>query len=371
MPSFQPTHIFIDAAVRDLPLTRRVLRHFPDTPVTVIENPDILKLPRPLTSAKKQLLITRYKGNPLKPCQGMGNGGRNELRPYVCCNYLTVSFATNCPFECTYCILQDYLKNNPAMTLYANVEEILASIERRLLENPERHFRIGTGELADSLALDDITGLTRDLVPFTARQKNMILELKTKSNCIENLLDLDHGGKTVVAWSLNPQTFIDQEEFKTASLDERLAAARRVADAGYPAALHFDPLLALKDWQKEYVLLVEYVRSVLSPQEIAWISIGSLRFTPALGRIIRERFPKSRLLTGELFPTEDGKVRYFREIREELYTRVKNLIDSAFPSVPNYLCMETERVWRRIYRDAPIHRENLELAISERVVVWS
>ena len=32
----------------------------------------------------------------------------------------------------------------------------------------DRQFRIGTGELADSLALDPLTGLSRELVPFFA-----------------------------------------------------------------------------------------------------------------------------------------------------------------------------------------------------------
>ncbi|MBI4411499.1 MAG: radical SAM protein [Deltaproteobacteria bacterium] len=358
MCPFIPSAIFIDKTVRDLPLTRRVINHFPAIPVTEIENPDILKEPFPATSAKKQLLITRFKGEPVKPCQGMGD--------YVCCNYMTVSFGTNCHFECTYCILQDYLKNNPAMTLYANVDEILASIERRLVQNPGRQFRIGTGELADSLALDDITRLTGDLVPFAARQDNLILELKTKSGCVDNLIGLNHRKKTVISWSLNPQKFIDDEEYKTASLDERLTAARKVASAGYPVALHFDPLLALKNWSDEYVRLVQQVREVLRPTEIAWISIGSLRFTPGLGKIIRERFPKSRLLTGELFPTEDGKVRYFREIREELYSHVKNLVDSAFAGVPNYLCMETKRVWGEVYKNIPETKGALEAHLAQQ-----
>ncbi|MBI2340223.1 MAG: radical SAM protein [Deltaproteobacteria bacterium] len=358
MHPFIPSTIFVDAEVKDLPLTRRVLSRFADVPVEEIENPDTFKEPLVPTAAKKKLLITRSKGEPVKPCQGMGN--------YVCCNYMTVSFATNCPYECTYCILQDYLQNNPVMTLFANVDEILNSVEKTLQSDRKKTFRIGTGELADSLALDPITGLTRDLVPFSARQKNMILELKTKSDCIENLLDLDHGGKTVVAWSLNPQSFIDREEHKTASLEQRLIAARRVADAGYPVALHFDPLLALKDWSDEYIRLVRQVRQVLSPREIAWISIGSLRFTPGLAKIIRSRFPKSSLLTGELFPTEDGKVRYFREIREELYTHVKNLIDSAFAGVPNYLCMETKRVWEEVYRNIPETSGALEAHLAQQ-----
>ena len=288
---------------------------------------------------------------------------------YVCCNYLTVSFASNCHYECTYCILQDYLKNNPSITLFANVDEILDFIAEKIERAPDTLFRVGTGELADSLALDDITHLSEDLVPFAASRKNLLLELKTKSARIENLLPLDHRGKTVVSWSLNPQSFIDAEEHKTASLEERLAAARAVADCGYPVGFHFDPLLALPGWREEYTALVERVASQFRNEEIAWISLGSLRFTPGLKKIVMERFSKSRLLYGELFPTEDGKVRYFREVREKLYRHVRELVEEAFPPVPNYLCMETSKIWERVYGKIPATTRQLEERLVERFLI--
>lgn len=358
MTPYIPSRILVDPAVRDSPLTRRVLSHFPSVAVESMDDSATFKKPQPHSEAKKNLVITQHKGNPLKNCQGMGD--------YVCCSYFTVAFSSNCHYECTYCILQDYLKNNPAVTLFANVDEILASIEAKLSEQPDTLFRVGTGEIADSLALDDITHLSGELVPFAAAQKNLLLELKTKSAQIGNLLDLDHRGKTVVSWSLNPQAFIDAEEHKTASLEERLMAARAVADCGYPVGFHFDPLLALPGWREEYAGLIERVASEFEEDEIAWISLGSLRFTPGLKKIVAERFPKSPLLYGELFPTTDGKVRYFREVREELYRHVRSRVEEAYPRVPNYLCMETSKVWENVYREVPADRMTLEDRLVER-----
>lgn len=357
---FTPSRIYVDNAVQNAPFTRRVLGAFPQTPIQTIDSVDELKTTRSITPAKKELLITRHKGDPIKSCQGMGD--------YVCCNYFTVSFVSNCHFECTYCILQDYLKDNPILTFYANVEEILQAIETRIQKSP-LPFRLGTGELSDSLALDNITELSKTLVPFAARQKNLILELKTKSDCVENLLGLDHQGKTVVSWSVNPQAYINDEELKCASLADRLAAARRVADAGYPVGFHFDPLLALPNWEKEYAGLVEQIRDNFDSIDIAWISMGSLRFTPGLKKIMQERFPKSRLLTGELFPTADGKVRYFREIREELYSHVKGLLEEAYPTVPNYLCMETKKVWGNVTKMVPPSQGKLEAHLAQRFAI--
>lgn len=359
--TYTPSRILIDSAVRDSPLARRVAAHFPSIIPDFTDSPHLLKKPLPHSSAKKDLVITRHKGNPLKNCQGMGD--------YVCCHYLTVAFASNCHYECSYCILQDYLKNNPSITLYANVDEILGSIGEKISGQPDTLFRVGTGEMADSLALDDITHLSGELIPFAAAQKNLLLELKTKSATIENLLDLDHRGKTVISWSLNPQTFIDAEEHKTASLEERLGAARRVANCGYPVGFHFDPLLALPGWREEYTGLIERVSSEFQEDEVAWISLGSLRFTPGLKKIVVDRFPKSPLIYGELFPSADGKVRYFREVREELYRHVRTLVEEAYPHVPNYLCMETRQVWEKVYGEIPQTQQNLESRLTGRFAI--
>lgn len=361
MQGFYPRQIYVDHMVKDYPLTEKVLSNLSDVPVKFVDDAFLLKKPMPISEGKKNLLITRHQGPTVRACQGMGD--------YVCCHYLTISLVSNCHFECTYCILQDYLKNNPIMTFFANVEEILNGVEETISAHPEQLFRVGTGELSDSLALDSITGLSKDLVLFAAKQKNMILELKTKSDEVHNLLGLNHRGKTVVSWSVNPEDYVKTEELKCASLKERLEAARLCASKGYPVGFHLDPLMAFPDWKRQYHGLIHLIRSVICPEEIAWISLGSLRFTPRLKEISQTRFPKSRLFLGELFPSPDGKVRYLRDIREEMYSFVKNEIDHIFPTVPNYLCMDTQSVWENTYGFAPQSRNRLEEALIQRFMV--
>lgn len=360
MQSFTPSGIYVDNSVRSYEITRNVLNYFKNVPTVFLKNSKEIKNPIPISEAKRTLMITRFKGDVIRPCQGIGS--------YLCCNYLIMSFTSNCHLECTYCILQDYLKNNPAVTLYANVDEMLDMAKKVIQSQPDKLFRVGTGELSDSLALDSITHLSKKLIPFAADQKNLLLELKTKTDQVQNLLDLDHRGKTIVSWSVNPQKYIEQEELKCSSLDNRLKAARDVADAGYPIGFHFDPILNFENWEENYGDLVKRLKSDFRSGEIAWISIGSLRYTPRLKKIIQERFPKSRLLYGELFAGADGKVRYFREIREGLYKHVKSMLDQAFPEVPNYLCMETKKVWENVYHEIPSIQGMLEKSFVERFV---
>lgn len=358
MQDFYPKEIYIDQTVQDLPTTARILSKYKNLPVRIVSNRSEIKYPQNHTRAKQQLYLARHNGESIKPCQGMGD--------YVCCHYYTIALVSDCHLECTYCILQDYLKNNPVITFFVNTDEIFSGIGERIAKNPDKIFRIGTGELSDSLALDHIHEFSRDCVEFAGAHKNVMLELKTKTANIAGLLPLKHSGNVIVSWSVNPEAYISQEEHKCDTLESRLNAARRCADAGYPVAFHFDPLLHYPEWQKEYESVVEGIASRFKSRELAWISLGSLRFTKELKKISQERFPKSRLMTDEMFPSADGKIRYFRPLREDMYRHLSDLIRSRLNKVPFYLCMETKTVWNNVFEKIPASSAELEKQLTEK-----
>src|SRR5690606_146960 len=94
------------------------------------------------SAGKRRLLIARHGGSFLQHCPAGTTG-------LVCCNYLVVNFGSNCPYDCSYCFLQEYIANNPTTKLFTNVAEGLAEIAAVLDRHPQRSFRIGTGELMD------------------------------------------------------------------------------------------------------------------------------------------------------------------------------------------------------------------------------
>ncbi len=356
MVPYRPGRVLVQEKAWQDPLTSAILARLPGLPVSTIPDPEavlpsLLGNSDPHASAKHTLILTRFPGQFLKACPGSG--------AEICCNYFVLNYASNCHMECTYCVLQSYL-NHPALMIFTNVDDMFAEVAAKLGASSRSSFRVGTGEMADSLALDGLTGYSRLLVPFFARIPNGILELKTKSDQIANLEDLEHGGHTIVSWSLNSRAMCRSEELKTATFEARLAAARRCQEWGYRIGFHFDPLICYEGWERDYQSAVEETFRTVDPERVAWVSLGALRFTPQLRDILREKFPKSRIPYGEFVPGHHGKLRYFRPIREAMYRKMREWILREAPGVFVYLCMETCLVWENSFGCTP--RDTAELS---------
>lgn len=345
---YKPEFILIDRLVEHLPTTQAIVSKFKNVDVTIIDDVHAVKRPADFSQAKKTMVITAHRGEPFKPCQGIGAG-------HLCCNYWIIDLVSNCPLDCSYCILQYYLKNNPLLTIYTNVDEILTKASIKIASDGSRHYRIGTGELSDSLALDHITGFSKKLIEYFSNHPNVTLELKTKTANIGHLLKLNHNERTAIAWSVNPEKFIAAEEIGTATLAERFEAAKTALDAGYKIAFHFDPIVMTETWEEDYKEVVNGIIENFSPDKIAWISLGTLRFPNEMKDIVMKRFPKSKIFYNEFVPV-NGKVRYFRPIRENIYQKMIEWLAPFKEKTPIYLCMETKTIWEKIMPD--IHPTN-------------
>ena len=352
MNPYYPELVLVQERCLQDPATRGILERLAGIETRTISNTDVSSY------GKDTLVLVHYPGRFLKNCQGSG--------AEICCGYQVASYAWNCHLQCTYCVLRSYLESE-ALLICTNIEEMLEEIKETLEKSPDRTFRIGTGELADSLALDHITRYSRQIVPFFAALKNGVLELKTKSDQIDNLKDLDHTGRTVVAWTVNSRRICRSEESMAASFEERLAAAGQCEKWGYRLGFHFDPIIYYEGWESEYREAVKEIFAGINPESVAWISLGALRFTPHLRDLVRKRFPESKVPYGEFVPGHHGKLRYFRPIREEIYRKMKSWIHAEAPAVFVYLCMESRLVWARSFGKAPLDASDLSRQMDSLV----
>jgi spore photoproduct lyase len=157
------------------------------------------------------------------------------------------------------------------------------------------------------------------------------------------------------------------EEARAASLQERLKAAQRCADWGYWLAFHFDPMIEHEDWREGYRRVIDRLFATIDPRRVVWVSLGALRFMPELKPIISARHPGSRIHCGEFIRGLDGKMRYFRDIRVELYRFMVDRIREVDPGICIYLCMESRDIWREAFGFSPEQRGGLPAMLDRTV----
>lgn len=274
---------------------------------------------------------------------------------YRCCNYHVVDIMQGCPFDCAYCILQLYLPHKH-IRVAGNTDNVLADIKMAVKEQKRR---IGSGELSDSLAMDKIIPLSKIIVPFVNNLDNILFEFKTKSDVIDNLLNLNPKN-VMVSWSLNPASIIEQEEPYTAALERRLKAAETVSSYGYKVGFHFDPLIMTKDFEKLYGELIDNLTSRIKEESVEYISISTFRCPSELMNIIRQRKSPSILTKGDFIKGIDGKTRYFKAERIKMISFVTERLKKHWKKPFIYYCMEHSSIWEKILNYDPGEREEFE-----------
>lgn len=261
----------------------------------------------------------------------------------VCCNLRTIDAVENCGFGCSYCTIQTFYGEK--VTFDSKLGEKLAAIE---LE-PDRRYHYCTGQSSDSLMWGNRNGVLDDLCGFARDNPNVLLEFKTKSRKVEYFLEHDVPPNIVCSWSLNTPAIIANEEHFTADLDERIAAARRVADRGVRVSFHFHPMVWHEDWDAGYPELARRVQDCFEPEEVLFVSLGSVTFIKPVMQEIRKRGGSSKMLQMELARDPKGKFTYPAEVKEQMFSTMYDAFKPWHDSVFFYLCMEAARYWHSTF----------------------
>lgn len=348
--------IYIDPESEDSKVAKRLKKIFPEK-IKKFSERKMIKAqtlsPEDFDQSKREILVKPHKGKFFKQCPG---GNVNS----ACCNYFVLNLGSQCHFNCSYCYLQSFL-NTPFMVIYSNIDEASKELVE-VSKNMKGHkIRVGTGETIDSLGLDPLTGYTSVLIEAIKDCDNIQLELKTKSDFVDHLLDLNHDGKVTVSWSINPEEVVANEEHGTASLAARLEAAKKCVEKGYSIGLHIDPVIWHPEWEKNYKALVKSVTECFEPKQVPYISLGALRFQTEQSAMMKERFSRASYVnSGEMFRSKDGKFRYDSKLRSEMFKTIIDEFKSYNRAWKVFLCMEAPETWLSTYGDFPKSVDGLD-----------
>lgn len=265
----------------------------------------------------------------------------------TCPNYWHFSPYGFCPYSCHYCYLAGTVgvKFSPTVKIYLNLPEMLRRIDRIATEHgqPTTFY---VGKLQDGLALDPITGYSRIMIPFFARHRYARLTLLTKSDNVENLLDLGHNGHSILSWSLNPASICRAFEVNTAPLEDRLSAMCRCTEAGYPVRAVIMPLIPIPKWQGVYS---KFITDLLNRVRLDRITLGGICSYQTARALMNAKLSADNIINRHFAGKSlDGRMRYAKSLRVEMYTFLKNEILRQCPGLTVALCLEEREVWKSV-----------------------
>ena len=280
----------------------------------------------------------------------LGRGGRGLAREGVSSGRgvcrARVQFDTiyGCPHGCKYC------SGGKVAVIFTNLEEF---VEKQVIpaaeQEPWQKVFMFNSCLSDTPCFESEYGLSKLLMDYYASTRDQHYLIHTKSANVDFLRGLDHRGHTIVLWSLTSDTASRIVEPGTASAEERIEAARKCQEAGYPIRFKLKPIVPVRGWRDEYRRVIEMLFARTQPDNvgmftIAWMSVEELKscidpslLDPAYVRALDESAESMKGVTAGPFPPW---------VRAEIYGFLLDEIRKHDKGVPVFLCTESPEMWR-------------------------
>ena len=329
-----PDKLYIEEKVLNHPFTLEILSKLPHVPRIVVDDYKKIgiekEFARRAEEDKRSLALAEKKGEVIK------NIGRMQDGQYYLFHEI------DCKYDCEYCYLQYYFQTKIPI-IFINRDSVLEKIEEILKTHQNPYFH--AGEVCDALAFDNLTEFSKKISPLFNNYQNGTIEFRTKSVNIENLLSLNDIPKNLIpSWTLSPQYINDSIEHGTPSFRERLYAAKKCQDSGFTVGVRLDPIFKYEQWEDDYKNLIYDILTVLNPQKIDCITIGTVKLHKNLLDVIRKRFPSSPVILDEIVPSVDGKYRYIKFVRVGMYRKLVKWIRSLDSDIEIKLSLESDDV---------------------------
>ncbi len=318
--------IVIDAKSPQNDFTEEIIRRAKRNDIEIYDNLSGLSD----MQGSKILYISSQKGF-IRPCPCS--------RKYRCCNYFTIDTIEGCIYDCEYCILKGFIDNSK-ISIKADTGNLLLELREftEHLKEKDLIIRIGTGELSDSLALEHIAPFAPILIEEMKNRDKTILEFKTKSANVDEILGIPHHPMTTVSFSMTTDYLHKRLEHGTPAPKERMLAAKKCTDHSYRVGFHFDPIIHYTDYESDYEKIIRELSLLIPEDAISWISLGTIRFNPVMLDIFG-----SDILFGEYITDAEKKMRYPLKLRHNIYKTISDIFRSYYSNnIRLYLCMESD-----------------------------
>ncbi|MBP2645955.1 MAG: splG [Firmicutes bacterium] len=295
MQRFVPVRAYFEPRSVEYPLGKKLYNQLTDMGVSVR-----------MTSSHNRVTGLPGKSSVEAYCQAKQTlvVGVRQIRDFATCKpsaHYQIPLATSCPGMCEYCYLATTLGKRPYLRVYVNIEEILEKAQKYIHERQPEITVFEGAATSDPIPTEYLTGLLYRTIEFFGLQPNAKFRFVTKHTDIDSLLTARHNGNTRFRFSLNTQTAISRYEHATPSLEKRVEAAVKVAEAGYPLGFIIAPIFFAPGWQEEYGGLITDLAVELpeSAKRNLTFEFITHRFTKRAKATITEVFPNTQLPLAE------------------------------------------------------------------------
>ena len=260
----------------------------------------------------------------------------------VCQSGAEIHCAQGCYHHCAYCHC------DPLFRIACDLETLADALPGLFANNPsQRLWKFDN--MTDQITLEPEYGASELLVPLFGRTDDRFLLLYTKSDNVEHLLELPHGGHTLISWSLAPPTQARELELNAPDPAARIEAMRRCRQAGYTVRVRLSPIVPVKGWRKEMQQLLDDLFRDVRPDVITIDILGWCHPETVCGFMdVGLLEPKWRetleRLVAEGFRT-GGKHLFPHELRADALRFVIEQIRARSPGTPVSICNETHEMW--------------------------
>jgi spore photoproduct lyase len=273
--------------------------------------------------AKNTILVTTTGQKKLAPCKPSAN--------------FQFALSSSCPGNCEYCYLQTTQGEKPVIKIFVNIDDILSVIQNHIDSRKPEITSFEAASITDPVGLEHLTGGLKKCIEFFGNSEYGRLRLVTKFANVDSFLNIEHNGHTKFRFSINARYVIRNFEHNTSSFEERIEAAKKIAEAGYPIGFIIAPIMIFDDWKQEYKELLERLRNALRDysKEIGFELIQH-RFTATAKELILSRFENTKLDMNEenrelkWGPYGKFKFVYKKEQSKEIKEYITELVKNNF-----------------------------------------
>lgn len=288
---FVPQRIFFEEGTLDYPMGKRIHALFKDKPGLTI------------TFLKNKQRIARQPG--IAPDEFYRQGKRTlivgirKTLAFQSCKpsaHYQLPLVTGCMGQCEYCYLNTQFGKNPYIRVYVNLDEILQQTAHYIDQRKPDMTLFEGAATSDPVPVEPYTESLRHTIEFFSGQTHAKFRFVTKYTDIDSLLSLDHQGKTTIRFSINAQSIIHDYEHATPPLQQRLQAAAKIADAGYPLGFIIGPVILFEGWETAYrEMFAALDQQLKDRRDILHFEVISHRFTARAKNTILSVYPASSL----------------------------------------------------------------------------